>query len=69
MFILKEVFYQPAFEGVPSSWIVQYWENDPTDFPEAQYFKTLEDAEVFADTMWPSYEDWLGSQQTPLANQ
>lgn len=68
MLIHKETFHQPADSGIPSHWVVQYWDNDPNDFPKAKYFSALEDAEKFESTL-VEYGDWLSSQETPLAVQ
>ena len=46
--ILKEMFFQPAFDGIPSHWVVQYYEEGKA-FPDAAYFKTESDALKFAD--------------------
>lgn len=69
-FIHKETFFQPADEGMPSTWVVQYWIDDPSGFCEAKYLKTKEEAEAFKEEndMW-EYDDWLGSQEIPLSVQ
>jgi len=42
----KELFYQEAFDGVPSTWVVQYYVGD-NPFPEARYFPSKSEAEAF----------------------
>ena len=42
----KETFFQAADYGIPSHWVVQYYD-DGNPFPEAEYFKTREEAERF----------------------
>lgn len=41
----KETFFQPAYQGAPAHWVVQFY----TDgiFPEAAYFSTEEAAREF----------------------
>lgn len=68
MLIHKETFYQAAHKETPSQWVVQYWDNDPNDFPDAKYFNTMEDAKEFEKTLI-EYGDWLSSQEIPLAVQ
>jgi len=42
----KETFYQPAYDGIPGHWVVQYYiGNHP--FPQAAYFTTQKEAEEF----------------------
>ena len=68
MLIHKETFFQRGEDGIPSHWVVQYWDNDPTDFPEASYFGSAEGAEKFEKEL-VSYDDWLSSQEIPLSVQ
>jgi hypothetical protein len=49
MRIHKETFCQPADSGIPSHWVVQYWDDDSNGFPEASYFSNLEDAVKFEE--------------------
>ena len=58
MLIHKETFFQPADDGIPSHWVVQYWENNPGGFPEASYFESMEDATEFEETL-TIYDDWF----------
>lgn len=68
MYIHKKTFFQPDEYGISSHYCVLYWDNDPNDFPEAKYFNMLEEAEEFENTL-VSYDDWLSSQEIPLAVQ
>ena len=38
MKIHKETFFQPAHDGIPGHWVVQYYESEDAAFPEAAYF-------------------------------
>ena len=49
--IHKETFFQPADDGIPAHWVVQYWESKDDAFPEAQYFDNSFDAAEFEMTM------------------
>jgi len=42
----KETFFQAAYQGVPSTWVVQYYIKGSA-FPEASYFGTEEEALEF----------------------
>jgi len=44
----KETFFQPANDGIPSHWVVQYWEDSMV---EAQYFNSQEEADIFEKTL------------------
>ena len=68
MLIHKETFYQSAYDGVPGHWVVQYWEDSPNNFPEASYFGSEREAEEFRKEL-VEYDDWLTSQEIPLAVQ
>jgi len=68
MLIHKETFFQSADSGIPSHWVVQYWDNDPSGFPEASYFSTEEDAREFEKEL-TYYDEWLSSQEISLAVQ
>lgn len=68
MAVHKETFFQMAYDGIPSTWVVQYFESSPFDFPDAAYFGTEEEAREFEKTL-EKYDDWLSSQEIPLAIQ
>ena len=68
MLIHKETFYQSSHDGIPSYWVIQYWEDSPNNFPEAAYFSSEEEAEEFEKEL-VEYDDWLTSQEIPLAVQ
>lgn len=63
--IHKETFFQRSYDGVPSHWVVQYWEGSPNGFAEANYFKNRDDAAEFEKEL-VIYDDWLTSQEIPL---
>lgn len=59
MLIHKETFFQPADSGIPSHWVVQYWDTDnTTGFPEASYFSKLEEAIVFEKTLYGDRDNY-----------
>ena len=45
--IHKETFYQQADEGLPPTWVVQFYTDNENGFPDAKYFKTMEEAVEF----------------------
>jgi len=48
----KETFFQAADYGIPSHWVVQYYpDDDENSFPKAEYFKSLEDAKKFEESL------------------
>jgi hypothetical protein len=48
----KETFFQAADYGIPSHWVVQYYDSeDEYAFPNAEYFKSREDAEEFEKSL------------------
>jgi len=49
--IHKETFHQSADSGIPAHWVVQYYQNAFSSFPEAAYFSTLKEAEEFEDNI------------------
>jgi len=67
----KETFFQPSDDGIPSTWVVFYWDEDSnpcTDTHEAAYFRTEKEATEFENSL-QDYDDWLTSQEIPLAVQ
>ena len=52
----KETFFQSAHEGIPSTWVVQYYVDD-NPFPEAAYFKTVIEAMSFEKEIEDSKND------------
>lgn len=63
MLIHKETFLQPAEDGMPQHWVVQYWADNPNTFPEASYFDDLSEAVAFEETMM-TYADWQRRKRT-----
>ena len=47
----KETFYQPADDGIPAHWVVQYWESREDAFCQASYFDSEEDALEFEELL------------------
>lgn len=47
----KETFRQSADGGIPSHWVVQYWESKDDAFCQAEYFSNLKDAIEFEETL------------------
>jgi len=47
---LKEIFFQAAECGMPSTWVVQYYIEGQA-FCEAKYFKTEQKAQALADEL------------------
>ena len=45
--IHKETFFQPADDGMPSTWVVQFYTDNGNGFPDAQYFATEKEARAF----------------------
>ena len=45
----KETFFQPAHDGVPGHWVVQYYDSEAEnpEFPIAEYFGHSSDAAMF----------------------
>lgn len=69
--VFKEMFHQPADEGIPAHWVVFYWPDDCNpawETHKAEYFSKLSDAENFKSYL-SDYDDWYTSQEEPLAVQ
>ena len=45
----KETFFQPAHDGIPGHWVVQFYDTEAEnpEFPLAEYFEDSFDASVF----------------------
>lgn len=57
--IHKETFFQPAEDGIPSHYVVQYWSTESPDaFPFASYFDSECEAIKFEETLIP-YNEWV----------
>ena len=53
----KETFMQPAHDGIPRHWVVQYWVFKNDDFCQAQYFSDLKAAIEFEATLIHEEDD------------
>ena len=66
--IHKETFFEPSYDGIISHWVVRYWYENPNGFCESQYFSTEKDAKEFESSLI-QFDDWVTSQEIPLATQ